>query len=165
MRNQLLSVLVTNHFGVLMRVTNLFSRRGYNIKALTVGETENPEFSRITILTEGDENRIGQIMKQLEKLEDVHRVLRLEDGCHVARELLLLKVTGETGMLDAFAALAVAAGAKPASREGDSLILEFTGTSAQVDGLIEAARASGLAEICRTGATGMQTGRATLTTL
>ncbi len=132
MRNQLLSLLVTNHFGVLMRVTNLFSRRGYNIKALTVGETENPEMSRITILTEGDDNRIAQITKQLEKLEDVHRVAQLEDGRHIARELLLLKVSAPGEDLDAFAAL------------------------------IETARTAGLAEICRTGATGMQTGDDTL---
>lgn len=162
MRNQLLSLLVTNHFGVLMRVTNLFSRRGYNIKALTVGETENPEMSRITILTEGDDNRITQITKQLEKLEDVHRVARLEDGRHVARELLLLKVSATGEDLDAFAARAAVIGAKPANREEGSLILEFTGTSDQVDTLIEAARTAGLAEICRTGATGMQTGDDTL---
>jgi len=162
MRNQLLSLLVTNHFGVLMRVTNLFSRRGYNIKALTVGETENPEMSRITILTEGDDNRIAQITKQLEKLEDVHRVAQLENGRHIARELLLLKVSAPGEDLDAFAVQAAALGAKQANREEGSLILEFTGTSDQVDTLIEAARTAGLAEICRTGATGMQTGDDTL---
>ena len=162
MRNQLLSLLVTNHFGVLMRVTNLFSRRGYNIKALTVGETENPEMSRITILTEGDDNRISQITKQLEKLEDVHRVARLEDGRHIARELLLLKVSAPEDDLATFSDRAIAMGARPANREEGSLILELTGTSDQVDALIEAARTAGLAEICRTGATGMQTGDDTL---
>lgn len=162
MYNQLLSVLVTNHFGVLMRVTNLFSRRGYNIKALTVGETENPQLSRITILTEGDENRIAQITKQLEKLEDVQRVVRLQNGHYIARELLLLKVTAPADILDAFTAQAGAMGAKLAHHEENTSIFELTGTSAQVDALIEAARGVGLAEICRTGATGMQAGAQTL---
>lgn len=164
MRSHLLSVLVTNHFGVLMRVTNLFSRRGYNIQALTVGETENPALSRITILTEGDDNRIGQIMKQLGKLEDVHKVVRLEKDRHVVRELLLLKVTADSGELDRFEKLAVGMGAKVASREERSIIFELTGESDQVDRLIDAARSAGLAEICRTGATGMQTGDITILT-
>lgn len=164
MKNHLLSVLVTNHFGVLMRVTNLFSRRGYNIRALTVGETENPEVSRITILTEGDDNRIVQIMKQLEKLEDVRKVVKLEDDRHVVRELLLLKITAEPDDLAAFEKEAGAMGATVASREGRSLIFELTGTSEQVNALIKNARKAGLSEICRTGATGMQVGEQTVYT-
>ncbi len=162
MYNQLLSVLVTNHFGVLMRVTNLFSRRGYNIKALTVGETEDPQLSRITILTEGDENRIVQIRKQLEKLEDVHKVVRLQNGHYIARELLLFKVTAPAPALEAFATQAAAMGAKTAHREEDTMVFEFTSSSDQIDAMIEAARGTGLAEICRTGATGIQAGRQTL---
>ena len=162
MSNQLLSVLVTNHFGVLMRVTNLFSRRGYNIKALTVGETENPDLSRITILTEGDENRICQITKQLEKLEDIHKVIRLEEGHHVARELLLVKIQADAATLASFEVTAAGMGARPASLEEGALILEFTGTSSQVDAMIDAARGAGLTEICRTGATGIQIGSATI---
>ena len=162
MSNQLLSVLVTNHFGVLMRVTNLFSRRGYNIKALTVGETEDPGLSRITILTEGDENRISQITKQLEKLEDIHKVIRLQEGRHVARELLLVKIQADAATLASFEVVAAGMGARPASLEEGSLILEFTGTSEQVDAMIDAARGAGLAEICRTGATGIQVGGDTI---
>ena len=87
-----LSLLVSNHFGVLTRVTNLFSSRGYNIISLSVGETENPKFSRITIVTSGDEAIINQIKLQCAKLEDVKAIQEVKDSELYMREVVLVKV-------------------------------------------------------------------------
>src|SRR5246127_3200274 len=88
-----ISVLVENKFGVLTRVTGLFSGRGYNIDSLNVAPTNDSTASRMTIVTHGDESTIEQIIKQLKKLPDVLKVLDFHDGDHVDRELVLIKVT------------------------------------------------------------------------
>ena len=87
MNNVILSLLVENHFGVLTRITNLFSQRGFNIDSLAVGETENPGYSRVTIATHGDENIINQIRLQLDKLEDVKIVSLIPDEQQFIREV------------------------------------------------------------------------------
>ena len=91
MNKKVLSVLVDNTSGVLNRVAGLFSRRGYNIDSLTVGETENPLYSRMTIVVAGDDAILEQIVKQISKLEDVKRVDVLEPSSSVSRELILVK--------------------------------------------------------------------------
>ena len=88
MNKKVLSVLVDNTSGVLNRVAGLFSRRGYNIDSLTVGETENPKYSRMTIVVTGDDDILEQIVKQITKLEDVRRVDVLEPSDSVTRELI-----------------------------------------------------------------------------
>ena len=90
MNKKVLSVLVDNTSGVLNRVAGLFSRRGYNIDSLTVGETENPKYSRMTIVVTGDDDILEQIVKQITKLEDVRRVDVLEPSDSVTRELILV---------------------------------------------------------------------------
>ena len=92
MGNIVLSLLVDNTSGVLSRVSGLFSRRGYNIDSVTVGETENPAYSRMTVAVSGDEASLIQIKKQLNKLEDVVDIVELEPGKSVCRELVLVKV-------------------------------------------------------------------------
>ena len=92
MGNIVLSLLVDNTSGVLSRVSGLFSRRGYNIDSVTVGETENPAYSRMTVAVSGDEASLIQIKKQLNKLEDVVNIVELEPGKSVCRELVLVKV-------------------------------------------------------------------------
>ncbi len=87
-----ISVLVENHAGVLSRVAGLFSRRGFNIDSLAVGETRNPEISRITIVVNGDDYTVDQVSKQLNKLVDVIKIKILVDNEFVGRELLLLKI-------------------------------------------------------------------------
>ena len=87
-----LSALVANHAGVLLRVVGLFSRRGYNIQSLTVSETEDPRFSRMTIVSEAAPVTFRQMEKQLLKLEDVVKVIRLEEDHLIASELALVKV-------------------------------------------------------------------------
>ena len=91
MNKKVLSVLVDNTSGVLNRVAGLFSRRGYNIDSLTVGETENPKYSRMTIVVTGDDDILEQIVKQITKLEDVRRVDVLEPSDSVTRELISCK--------------------------------------------------------------------------
>lgn len=91
MNKKVLSVLVDNTSGVLNRVAGLFSRRGYNIDSLTVGVTQDPRYSRMTIVVTGDDDIIEQIIKQIEKLVDVNKVEVLEDNNSVCRELILTK--------------------------------------------------------------------------
>ena len=88
-----LAILVNNHPGVLMRVVALFSRRGYNIDSLSVGETEDEEISRITIVVSGDRSIVEQIKKQVEKLYDVKRVYEMTGHSSLQRELVMVKVT------------------------------------------------------------------------
>ena len=92
MQKRILSLLVDNTAGVLSRIAGLFSRRGYNIDSLTVGVTADPRYSRATVVTTGDHNILDQIEKQLNKLEDVVDIKRLEPDSSVCRELLLVKV-------------------------------------------------------------------------
>lgn len=97
MKPHTLSILVENRAGVLSRVTGLFSRRGFNIESLAVGPCEEPDMSRITIVVIGDDEKIEQVMKQLNKLIDVIKVSDLTDSERVERELALIKVTAELG--------------------------------------------------------------------
>ena len=92
MKKMVLSLLVDNTSGVLSRVSGMFSRRGYNIDSLTVGVTENPQYSRMTVAVSGDDRILSQIKKQLLKLEDVISITELKDGESVCRELILVKV-------------------------------------------------------------------------
>ena len=97
MKPHTLSVLVENKAGVLSRVTNLFSRRGFNIESLAVGPCEEPGMSRITIVVIGDDEKVEQIMKQLNKLIEVIKVSDLTGSERVERELALIKVTADLG--------------------------------------------------------------------
>ena len=97
MKPHTVSILVENRAGVLSRVTGLFSRRGFNIESLAVGPCEEPDMSRITIVVIGDDEKIEQVMKQLNKLIDVIKVSDLTDSERVERELALIKVTAELG--------------------------------------------------------------------
>ena len=90
-----ISVLMNNHFGVLSRVSGLFSGRGFNIESLNVAETSDPEISRMTIVTVGDDAKIEQITKQLNKLVDIIKVVDLTDENFVDRELVLVKMKAE----------------------------------------------------------------------
>ena len=151
----LLSLLVNNHFGVLTRVTGLFSRRGYNITGLSVGETENPALSRITIQTETDDAR--QMCLQLQKLEDVHDVFPLPEGGTAAQELLLVKLRGRgggwewlDGVLEKFRCNAL-------HKCEDVCILSFTGDPEEVLAFLSVLDKRDIAELCRTGIAAIST--------
>ena len=95
MKRMVLSILAENTSGVLSRVSGLFSRRGYNIDSITAGETQDPKFSRMTVVVTGDDLILEQMEKQLGKLEDVIDIKRLEPGQSVCRELVLIKVQAD----------------------------------------------------------------------
>ncbi|MCX6689745.1 MAG: acetolactate synthase small subunit [Methanoregula sp.] len=164
MKPHTLSVLVENKAGVLSRVTGLFSRRGFNIESLAVGPCEEMEMSRITIVVIGDDARVEQVMKQLNKLIDVIKVTDLTENERVERELALIKVTAEPGgsraevmqIASIFRAQIVDVGAK-------SVTLEVTGDTEKIDALEQLLRQFGVKELVRTGRVGILRGAKTAT--
>jgi acetolactate synthase-1/3 small subunit len=146
-----ISILVANKFGVLSRVSGLFSGRGFNIDSLTVAETQDPSVSRMTIVTRGNDQIIEQITKQLHKLIDVIKVTDLTGGDFIGRELALIKVqvTAETradllGIVDIFRCKVVDVSQK-------SYTLEVTGDLDKLEAIIEILRPMGIMELIRTG--------------
>ncbi|WP_054948866.1 acetolactate synthase small subunit [Numidum massiliense] len=150
-----LSVLVNNTPGVLARVASLFGRRNFNIDSISVGESEESGLSRMIIVSDGDDQTMEQVKKQLHKLVDVIKVLDLSENPMVARELMLLKVdvapaqrTEVNGILEPFRAAVVDVGAH-------SLVIQATGERQKLDALVELMAPYGVKEICRTGVTAM----------
>ncbi|MCR5153893.1 MAG: acetolactate synthase small subunit [Lachnospiraceae bacterium] len=158
MRKVVLSILVDNTFGVLSRVAGLFSRRGYNIDSLTVGVTENPEYSRMTVVVNGDEQILDQIKKQLEKLEDVKEIRVLLPEESVARELVLVKVAADPADRQGIISIADIFRAKIVDVAPDSLMIELTGTEAKIAAFIKLLDGYCIKEIARTGITGLSRG-------
>ena len=154
--------MVENHAGVLSRVSGLFSRRGYNIDSLTVGETYNPDQSRMTIVVRGDEYTLEQIIKQLSKLVEVISIEHCKAAETVVRELALIKVavSGEKrGVIvetaNIFRAHIVDVGV-------DSLVIEATGSEDKIESLIRLLEPFGIMELVRTGLTAMSRGSSIL---
>ena len=158
MERYVLSALVQNHAGVLSRVSGLFSRRGYNIDNLTVGETQEPGVSRMTIVVRGDEATIEQIQKQLEKLVEVGAVRRLDPAKAVYRELALIKVAASHGSRPDIVQIAGIFRARIVDVSNDSLTIEVTGDQEKVDGLIELLNPYGIRELARTGIAALERG-------
>ncbi len=162
MKRYVISVLVENHSGVLSRVSGLFSRRGYNIDSLTVGVTENPERSRMTIVVRGDEYILEQIEKQLSKLVEVVSIKHCDVSTTVLRELALIKVsavgTARVGVIET----ANIFRARVVDVAVDSLILEATGSEDKIASLIRLLEPFGIKELVRTGLTAMERGAGVL---
>lgn len=158
MRKMVLSMLVDNTAGVLSRVAGLFSRRGYNIDSLTVGETENPIFSRMTVVVSGDDQILEQIRKQLNKLEDVKEVRELLPEESVCRELILVKVQASVKDRQAIIAVADIFRAKIVDVALDSMMIELTGNQAKLDAFINLLDGFTIKELVRTGITGLTRG-------
>lgn len=156
MKKYLLSALVNNHFGVLTRISGLFSRRGYNIKSLTVGETENPDISRMTIEVVGDEHTVSQIRKQLSKVVDVRDVIVLDDP--VSRELYLVKVKADDTNREALKGVAEIYKAKIVDVCPECLIFEVTGEESKLHSFFDMMKTYGIIEIARTGVTALERG-------
>lgn len=146
-----ISVLVENKFGVLARISGLFSARGFNISSLAVGETEDPSVSRMTIGVEGDEKTLEQIKKQLNKLIDVIKVLDFKEGSFLDRELMLVKVSvnpkNRKEVLEAIESF----GARIENAGSKSLSVEATGDQTRIKALLELLRPFGILEVVRTG--------------
>ncbi len=149
---RVISVLLENEAGALSRVAGLFSARGYNIEGLSVAPTDDPEVSRMTIVTTGDEQIIEQIIKQLRKLIEVIRVTDLTEGVHVEREMVLLKLRAETGEDRAeIKRIADIYRSRIIDVTDASYTLEVTGDGQKVEALLELFDASQVVEVVRTG--------------
>jgi len=159
----LLSALVNNHSGVLLRVAGLFSRRGFNIKSLTVCETENPAFSRMTIVSEADESTFRQIEQQLLKLEDVRKVIRIEPEKLVASELLLVKVKASNSQRPAVLKAIAKYGARVKDIGHNSITSELTGLPSVIDEFIQELEMHGILELSRSGITALESGDVSIT--
>ncbi|MFC1490117.1 acetolactate synthase small subunit [Candidatus Latescibacterota bacterium] len=150
-----ISVTVENKFGVLARVSGLFSSRGYNIDSLAVGETENHAVSRMTIVVEGDDRILEQVMKQLNKLIDVIDVTDLKTGSYVSRELMLMKVRCSGRKRTEVLEIANVFRAKTIDISHESVILLVTGTEEKVLAIKQLMEPFGILELTRTGKVAM----------
>jgi len=146
-----ISVLVENHFGVLARVSGLFSARGYNIDSLCVGETEDPSISRMTVVVRGDDSVIQQIMKQLNKLVDTIKVEDLTEEDFIERELVLIKVGVAGDRRREVIEIASIFRAKVVDVSPSSMVVEVTGSEGKVEACINMLRPLGIQELVRTG--------------
>ena len=158
MNKKVLSVLVDNTSGVLNRVAGLFSRRCYNIDSLTVGETENPKYSRMTIVVTGDDDILEQIVKQITKLEDVRRVDVLEPSDSVTRELILVKIKAEPAQRQQVISITEIFRANIVDVAKDSLMIEITGSQSKLKAFLSLVEDYEILELVRTGITGLARG-------
>lgn len=153
-----LSLLVDNTAGVLSRVAGLFSRRGYNIESLTVGETFNPKYSRMTVVSTGDEETLIQIENQLRKLEDVKDIKTLKEGQSVYRELMMIKVKANANQRQAISAVAEIFRATIVDVAKESLTVMMTGDKDKLEAIINLLEDYEILELARTGLTGLSRG-------
>ena len=157
-----IAVYVDNKFGVLTRVTSMFTRRGFNIDALTVGETECPEYSRITISLSGDGYAKEQLINQLRKLINVKKVEVLEEEEAIKRELALVKIKNNKDTRgDVLSAVEVYR-AKVIDYTLDEMCVEITGDPSKIDAFIKLMIPYGIIEMCRTGIVALERGSGTL---
>ena len=162
MRHAVFSILVENSAGVLSRVAGLFSRRGYNIDSLTVGETTDPKVSRMTVTVTGDDDVLEQIEKQLSKLIDVKEVVELPAEASVCRELVLVKVECDTTRRQEIIAISDIFRANIVDVPTESVIIELTGAQSKLNAFIELLNGFKITELARTGITGLARGTASL---
>ncbi|NMP38222.1 MAG: acetolactate synthase small subunit [Clostridiales bacterium] len=153
-----LSALVKNRAGVLLRVAGLFARRGYNISSLTVCQTEDESFSRMTIVAQAQPEDFGQIEQQLLKLEDVVRVLHLDSGHTVSSELLLIKVHALNRDRPDTIRVVTEFGARIKDIGHRTITAELTGETQQIDEFVDAMSRFGIAEMSRTGIAALESG-------
>ncbi len=158
MKRTVFSILVDNTSGVLSRIAGMFSRRGYNIESLTVGETADHRYSRMTVVVNGDEQIIEQIEKQVRKQEDVVNIKVLKDGMSVCRELILLKIRANAENRQEIVSTAGIFRANIVDVGTDSMILELTGNQSKLDAFINLLSGYEILELARTGLTGLSRG-------
>lgn len=156
MTEHTLIVLVQDHPGVLHRTVSLLRRRAYNIASLSVGHSEIPGISRMTLVVNATE--ATQVVKQLDRLVEVLAVHDVTDGPAIQRETLMLKLTPPSDQLGGYAAIAMERGARVLYLDAEELIVELTDAPEQVDALIDALRPAGIAEMMRTGRLAMLRG-------
>lgn len=162
MKQMVLSLLVDNNPGVLARVASLFSRRGYNIDSLTAGVTNNPKYTRITVAVSGDDQILRQIRNQIAKLEEVRRIIVLDDKESVCRELVLVKVMADKKEKQDIIAIADVFRAKIVDVAMNSVMIELTGNQNKLDAFLNLMSDFEVLEMVRTGLTGLGRGMSTL---
>lgn len=162
MEQYVLSVLVKDSSGVLSRVSGLFSRRGYNIDSLTVGSIEKKSLSRMTIALTGDKDVLEQVIKQLNKLEDVIKVINLKENDSVYRELVLIKVRAEADKRAAINEIVKIFRCKIIDLSVETLTIELTGDGNKISALIKLMEEYGIEEVVRTGVTALKRGDNTI---
>ena len=154
----ILSLLLENEAGALSRVAGLFSSRGYNIESLTVAPTEDATLSRMTIVTRGSDDVVEQITKQLNKLIEVIRVFDLNEGRHIERELMLVKVRAEGPEREEIKRTSDIFRGRIIDVTERTYTVELTGTGDKLDAFLEALNKSAILETVRTGACGIGRG-------
>ena len=162
-----LSVFVENQAGVLVRVVSMFSRREFNIDSLSVGVTESPDFSRITVVMQGDGNLVEQMIKQLEKMPVVRAVQRLDEKSAACRGMTLIKVRADdTNRLDDNRLDVLKMGelfrAHVVDVEASSIIFEITGSDDKVTAFLKVIQPYGIVEVIRTGLIALERGEHTI---
>ena len=158
MKRQVLSIMVENTAGVTSRISGLFSRRRYNIDSFSSGVTADPRFTRITIVTSGDELVLEQIEKQLAKLEDVLDIKKLEPDNSVTRELIMVKIRAKDTDRQAILNVTEIFHGKVVDVTHDSMIIELTGKQAKLDSFLDLLQGYEILELARTGLTGLTRG-------
>jgi len=153
-----ISALVENHAGTLSRVSGLFSRRGFNIDSLTVGETDDPSISRMTIAVSGDERILEQIIKQLDKLVDVIAVRELDSSSCLRREIMLVKTKADEKSRPAVLEIAGIFRARVVDVSVSTITIEATGNMEKLNGLLLLLRPHGILELARTGLVALERG-------
>ena len=153
-----IAVYVENKYGVLTRVTSMFTRRGFNIDTLTVGETEDPNYSRITISLSNEKTDREQLINQLKKLYNVKKVEVISSDVAIKRELMLIKVKNTPNTRAEIRDTASVFRAKIIDYSAEAMCLEITGDTNKVDAFIDNMKPFGIIEMCRTGIVALERG-------
>ena len=159
----IISVLMENEAGALSRLVGLFSQRNYNIETLNVAPTEDPTLSRLTLTTYGDDHKIEQITKQLNKLVEVVKVVDLSEGAHIERELMLIKVKALGSARDEIKRTADIFRGQVVDVTPTTYTIQLAGTTEKLDGFIDALAENTILEVVRSGVSGIARGEKVLT--
>lgn len=162
-KKQILSALVYNHSGVLVRIAGLISRRGYNIDSLTVCATENPQFSRMTIVVTCDDELTEQVRRQLAKLEDVKVIVNIDGEETINRELLIIKLKASPSDRVSLYKVAETYGARVLDVGQKTMTIEITGQAEELDCFVEHMKRYEITEMARTGMTVLEKGDGVIT--
>jgi acetolactate synthase I/III small subunit len=154
-----IAVIVENKSGVLTRIAGLFARRGFNIESLAVGESEDPDLSRITIVIDGAKQPIDQVTKQLHKLINVIKIRELDPDGMVCAELMLVKVSAEGDKRAEVLQIVEIFKAKIVDVDKRTLTIQITGANNKIEALLDLLRPAGIQEIVRTGVIAIGRGR------
>ena len=159
---RIISVLIENESGALSRLVGLFSQRGYNIETLTVAPTDDATLSRLTLTTSGDDHKIEQVTKQLNKLVEVVKVVDLSEGEHIERELMLIKVKATGAIRAEIKRTADIFRGQIVDVTSSTYVIQLAGTSDKLDAFIEALSETTILEVVRSGVSGIARGEKVL---